>query len=52
MTEKKAGPVVRYVAAVGIDLPTGRYEVGDEIPAKELKKHRWLVDRGKVRTEE
>jgi hypothetical protein len=51
VTEKKE-PVVRYVAAIGIDLPTGRYEVGDEIPKRELKKHWWLVDRGKVRAEE
>ncbi len=52
MTEEDTKPVVRYVAVVGISLPTGRYEIGDKVPVKELKKHWWLVDAGKVRTEE
>lgn len=48
----KKEPVGRYVAVVGLDLPAGRFEPGDEVPKKDISKHKWLVKAGKVRLED
>ena len=48
---KKKEPVGHYVAVVGLNLPSGRYEPGDEVPKKDIGKHDWLLKAGKVRLE-